>query len=635
MTRSAIVLVVTLLLESLTIADDTRWRAVAVIANPSIEDSGISEILTANISKDSQRTVIERGEIKRVLAEFDLFNAVLPTESQTRIRIGRFLKADLLIFLRDVEYDQHRFLQVVISETGLGARLSRKLLATEEYDVLQVAGKCEKLLQTTEQRFRDGVKEVVGVLPFVSKNITHEFMPLQAAYSTLLEETLVQFPGVAVLEIDEALEIERELALAGEDRLKSRPVPGFIHGHYLVRFEDGNQVVDLNVEFRRGNSTRNFVSDNLSQAEVVSLLSRTIPTEVLKSAEDRTDFLTDDEQFEALVRQADALALVGDYARSRSLREAALLIRPDDFVQHVRAIRDYGVASWNRIPLERLRDGKGFVDSKKLRSEEFFDEWIRGMQSSFSHLEFLVKRDLLNVREAGLALNYVLKSSSWIRNQRHPDNGQLGGVVARQLAWPLVESGLQLDPELRAGAVTSVLSSLYYGSFDTDPPEGRSAFQQRDTFIKYCWDILIVSPSVRSGRSIAEKRTIVDDFERLIRAAARIDCYSPSLIQGIINGFDSYQLFRRLPLPGIKEVASRLETGTPNERIYGQWLSIALAREGFVRLPDGEALSEQAQSHWATTEKLIRSSDEFTSDTLTEQSLTFLKRGIERKFPEA
>ena len=59
----------------------------------------------------------------------------------------------------------------------------------------ELARKIAAAVAETRKRFAAGVKTLICVPPFLSRNFTYEYHSLQTGYATLLQESLEQFPA--------------------------------------------------------------------------------------------------------------------------------------------------------------------------------------------------------------------------------------------------------------------------------------------------------------------------------------------------------------------------------------------------------------------------------------------------------
>src|SRR5207249_7319717 len=186
-------------------------------------------------------------------------------------------KADALVLLSLVENDKKKFVKLVISDCRYGSRLRLEHFSFSADGVDRLAREAAQAVEETQQRFARGVERIIAVMPFVSRNLTHDFDHQQSGYAVLLQSSLADTPGVAVLEVEEARQIQQELNVAGAE-LGQRRVPVFIEGEFEVTGNAEKPVVRLAVEVVGAKSDRQRIEQSgLSSDEVVNQLTRILP----------------------------------------------------------------------------------------------------------------------------------------------------------------------------------------------------------------------------------------------------------------------------------------------------------------------------------------------------------------------
>jgi len=178
-----------------------RW---AIIATDELLEEGLSDLLTAALSDNVGVELVERDQIELATKELELAAYLGSQASSERLKLGRILKADALVLLSKVEFNDKEFLRVIVSDCHYGARLRAEHLPCDTEDPAALSLQCETVVRETRQHYAKGVRHLIAVTPFLSKNFTHDYDHLQAGYKGLVENALSVYPGVAVLEIDEA-----------------------------------------------------------------------------------------------------------------------------------------------------------------------------------------------------------------------------------------------------------------------------------------------------------------------------------------------------------------------------------------------------------------------------------------------
>src|SRR4051812_14527864 len=91
-----------------------RW---AIIGSKAVQDAGLTDLLTADLAP--QFNLVERAQLDLALKELTLSEA-LGSNSAQRLKLGKLLKADLLVFVADqTTKDTKPHVKLVISETRL------------------------------------------------------------------------------------------------------------------------------------------------------------------------------------------------------------------------------------------------------------------------------------------------------------------------------------------------------------------------------------------------------------------------------------------------------------------------------------------------------------------------------------
>ncbi len=205
-----------------------RW---AILTTQSIQESGLADLLTVELGKEPELTLVERDQLTAVTMEMALDHALGADAAGERLKLGTLLKADALLLPSEEHHEKDRFIRVVSSDAALGARPVADFLRYNPGEADKLAGQIVMLVRETRSRFPQGVQRIIGVPSFVSRDLTHDFNYLQDQLAYVLQNGLAAWPEQAVLEVEEARAIQRELDTAG-DKLARRVVPCFIEGEY-------------------------------------------------------------------------------------------------------------------------------------------------------------------------------------------------------------------------------------------------------------------------------------------------------------------------------------------------------------------------------------------------------------------
>lgn len=425
-----------------------RW---AVLSDESCRDAGISDLLTAELSAVPGLELVERDDVEAVVRELELASVLGTHAGAERLRLGRLLKADVLLILKQAEQDGVSFLQWTIAECSLGARLMTNAAPLDSSQPERALFQIVQDVQKTCERFADGVEQLIAVAPFLSNDLTHEHDQLQHGLATILGESLLAFPGVAVLEIDEARAIAAELD-RDSDAPRSQVRRLFVSGSYStgdlngdrksggraepqqagVRHETDDRAVRVRVKLSlrdsRGRSLETLVVDE-SSSRVLDQFRTTIPERILKQSRSTSaPVLTASQQRKLLAERSQRFAQLGAWRQSIPLREAALLLEPDDAVLRVALIADARLLMTQRFSLTL----RAPAAERTLQNAEQLALFRRAAP----HVEWLIRNRRLSMREAA---SLVHRISLRLRHHYHGGSAETKQAVD-ELFWRVAAS---------------------------------------------------------------------------------------------------------------------------------------------------------------------------------------------------
>jgi hypothetical protein len=434
-----------------------RW---AVICSGDAEQAGLGDLVTTGLSKAKDMELVDREQLQAVLKELQLASVMESQAAASRLKMGQLLKADALLLLSLETRDKARVLKVVVSECLCGARLRT---VYEPYDPAagaDVAQQCAEVIAEVREHFAGGIRQIVGVSPFLSKDLVHDYDRFQIAFARLLESGLMAIPQVAVIEVEEARAIGRETALAGSESL-DRPTPLLVEGQYAIsRGGGGKREVQLELTCQRAaGQQRTIRPPAMPLAAAAHFITNDLPLQILPNRGNASEEVSPEEQFEWLVARADAFSQVGAWQEGTDLLEAALLLSPDDFSVRVKLLVGYAGLLENR---GRWLNGK---------PEQVVREGVAGMIDAYlaylGHVEYLIRNRRLNAGQAIAAFrgpwafrfwpNYRNGDDSWgssvsfrdlFQRQREAEERFLFEVYPQVLQLPLGRPGE--DPEFAA-----------------------------------------------------------------------------------------------------------------------------------------------------------------------------------------
>ncbi|HUT31602.1 MAG TPA: hypothetical protein VMX13_17560 [Sedimentisphaerales bacterium] len=332
-------------------------RRAAILSSKEIRESGLSDLLTVQMQELPGVELVERDLLKSVMNEVGLFMMLGADQPENRRKAGALLKADILVLLTVEQIAEEKRIKVIISECSNGARLR---VGWVLYDARYIHGACRdlmKIVRETLARFEGGVKQIVGVSYFVSRNLVHNYDHLQAGYANLLSSALSSSPGVAVIEIEEARSLRLEEELAG-DMQTDRVVPLFVQGEFRVQNPGSKEQARVNMTVTISDSSgtiRQMDYNDLPMDGAAGFLTDDVRLEVLRlSRSPSLKTLDKEKQFARLVADASEFAIVGEWKYSIGMREAAVLLKPDSVAQRRKLIYEYLGVDKPRFALEHL-----------------------------------------------------------------------------------------------------------------------------------------------------------------------------------------------------------------------------------------------------------------------------------------
>ncbi len=349
----------------------TRW---AIISSPEIKETGLADILFVKALEIKGIDLVERDEIDAVLKEMEV-SALSAVGVSERVKLGERLQADALAIIsihrerkREGEKDVERsYVKLVLADCHYGARLKMDVLP-DEGSLETKADRVTEIITEIREKYADGIKQIIGVVPFVSKNFVHDYDYLQASYAYLLQNKLAELRGVAVLEVEEAKAI-REEKLKIEEDARKRIVPILVSGEFEANTRKAQVVIRVRMRTADGDGGEvrsGPVALDKAAQWISGELSRRIFREMGRQERPALDVQA---QFDGLIEQADMFALIGSWHHSTGLREAALLLKSDDVAQRTYLAREYGQYSrgvWSKTYTDKERGRAGARGQKHL-----------------------------------------------------------------------------------------------------------------------------------------------------------------------------------------------------------------------------------------------------------------------------
>ena len=366
-------------------------RRLAILSSKEVQESGLSDILTARLGTLPDVELVERDLLGEVMEEVTLSMMLGAEQAQNRRQAGALLKADILVLLLPDKLEDRKTVRFIISDCPHGARLRSGWVLLDKDHIEDTCFELVKAVSETLARFRKGVEQIIGVSYFASNNLVHDYDHLQAGYANLLGNALSTVPGVAVIEIDEARSIRLEEELAG-DMNTERVVPLFVEGEFVVhriRPEEPESVeLVVRISDNRG-AVEQIKRTGLLMENVSDFIVDDVAEQVLELLKDpNLRILDKEEQFAILAAKASEFADIGAWEQSIALREAAVLLKPDSVEQREELMSEYG-----RVKKRVLSMKPSFL---QIRGFHELVKW----KLPFEHLEYIINNELVNMNEA-------------------------------------------------------------------------------------------------------------------------------------------------------------------------------------------------------------------------------------------
>lgn len=575
-------------------AENGAFQQWAIVADRATEQAGMVELLTAAITRLEGVTLVERQQIAALLGEWERTAGWAAEAREKRLKLGRVLKADAILTLSMIDGEDasrapdrepaQRRVRVVVSESRYGARLRLEYLAYDPQQREAIAADLCRMVSELREQFPQGVAQVVAVPHFLTSNLLRDHDYLQAGYARLLEAALMGRRGLAVLETEEARTIRRELELAGESRVRQATVPWFVEGQFEVSPATAvaEPMVVLTVRVSDGQAVRwETQRDGMPLAEVPDFLVRTVADQVAGLPAD-VPRLDRRKLFTRLAARAEAFSGLAIHGPAAELREAALLLEPDDLEQRLGAIGD--LLHW-RQPADREQYEHQRQRYGESRAAEFLSGAVEAearqrrinLTLACGHLEHLLRRRALNLSEAGLIASRLLLQLDYFSRHYHGGAPEVQ-AEARAWFWRIYGQFPQLDPGLAEGMVRAPVARSIRGGFAHRVPH--SALLQQQRFLAPAASILLAEAS-RSRAPNWEQ--LADDYYRFLTEVADPDVLLPLPVsppgdneqqarfaQRLIDSGQPANAFRgRLELLGLK-VEGR-QPRRPSRELRREW----------------------------------------------------------------
>jgi tetratricopeptide (TPR) repeat protein len=290
-------------------------------------------LLEAKLLSGGQASWVERTEIDRVLKEQVLATAFGAQGGKNRLALGKLLKAEVLVLVRSVKSNDNEVppsIECIVCETRQGLRLQVAAVPADGKDEATAAA-LEAVVRRGLARHAEKITAIVAVPPLVSDDLGFEHNYLQSAYAKLIEQVLLETPGLVVVELAEAQAIAEELLLAGPATPVERAhLPLYLLGNFRHDGTGDKQTVSLDLRLVRGQQElARHEERELAPAEAPAWLRKhtlaSLPQARLTPAK-KTDSAT---EAKLLAARGNEFLKIGNANEALALFEASLLLQPE------------------------------------------------------------------------------------------------------------------------------------------------------------------------------------------------------------------------------------------------------------------------------------------------------------------
>lgn len=401
-----------------------RW---AVLATSEVQESGLADQLTASLSA-AGFSLLERATMKQALDELKVGQLLEPADAKERLRLGKMLRADACVVLAIEKRNDKAFLRSVICDTQTGARLRWDVFPFAPANAGQLSQRISDIASKTKERFRTGEPKLIAVTPFLSREFSRQHNHWQVGLQRLLEQSLLDAPGVAVLEITEADAIRRELKIDGSTGVKETDLPVVVSGEFTVVAADNagpkavtppahpsdSTAATLHIMIRTSDSGENgppLADAAVEVAKVPEWFTSTVAPKLLGRAAGPA--VSSKAQVEQLEARAAELSAFGDWLLAAGLREAALLIDPDNVSVRLAAAHDYYCELHKRVQIpHKYASMRGLPTVSEQEWSKLVDLRIQWWHDLADHVETLIRGKQVTQHEACFLLSGVIAMAS-------------------------------------------------------------------------------------------------------------------------------------------------------------------------------------------------------------------------------
>ena len=410
-----------------------RDHTLAILCSGDARATGIGDRAAAALSGVDGVRLVERERLDVIAREFEVSMFSENGRPSDRVRLGQLAGADELVLLSLFGTVKDRWLKMVVTDCRTGTRLRTETFEFGKTQAFEVPGRIRDAVVEIQKAYPLGVTKVVGVAPFVSRNLTHDYDSLQSRFAHLLQLSLTASPGVAAIETEEALALRNEQGLASPEGVE-RVVPVLVDGEFLVdaRSKPDAPQITFTVRISRSTSPAESVQRGpIPLADAGAFLSGELLQRIFGEGPGGATPVSQERQFGWLTERADKLSQLGFWTDATGLREAALMMRPDDVTQRLKQIDDYERITRSRMPDIWAMNPVDFDDPPSLRAAQLRAD---AYATRLSHLEYLIRNRSIPVDRAVRLADHALRDRPATAGCLDTANGRYRVFGEEQLA---------------------------------------------------------------------------------------------------------------------------------------------------------------------------------------------------------
>lgn len=335
-------------------------------ANPStlrcalidVDQSALAGLVEADLITRSGEVWLERTEINRLLEEKQLQSLLSAGAGDDRIALGQTLKADVLVMLRTKKEQEKTTAELVVAETNQGLRLLTQSVVLDE-NIEEHSATLVELIDQAIAKARQEIRQVFAVPPFVSDDLTYEHDYLKSTYAKLLEQSLLDSPGVLIVELEEAQAIASERSLTAESGTIKRRLPIYLLGQFRNEGQGETRQVQISLSVQQGSKELDKLQAELRPAAAAEFL-RESAQKVSLAQGIESIMVAPAIEAQQLNKRARQFARLGDWAEALGLIEASLMLYADqpEVISEAIGISESLANTYSDVELDEVEKAK-------------------------------------------------------------------------------------------------------------------------------------------------------------------------------------------------------------------------------------------------------------------------------------